>query len=185
MTDELKSKLVRTLRQSPVRLEPINDSHLETLKAACARDREIWEIFPVSMLDDNFQVSVERFHQTGEFVTFAVIHDVDDQQSVVGMTSYIRPTIHGAVEIGGTYIAAEVRGTGFNSIMKKLMIENAFSNGFHRIQFNVDTRNERSMAAVLKLGAKQEGVLRKDRITWTGYVRDTAIFSILKEEYEY
>jgi RimJ/RimL family protein N-acetyltransferase len=51
------------------------------------------------------------------------------------------------------------------------------------VEFRVDTRNTRSMAAVLKLGATQEGVLRKNRITWTGYERDTAVFGLLREEW--
>jgi N-acetyltransferase len=52
-----------------------------------------------------------------------------------------------------------------------------------RVQFRVDTRNLRSQAAVLKLGAVKEGVLRRDRLTWTGYIRDTAYFSILADEW--
>jgi RimJ/RimL family protein N-acetyltransferase len=67
--------------------------------------------------------------------------------------------------------------------MKKLMIDHAFACGFTRIEFRVDTRNKRSMAAVLKLGAKHEGTLRRNRITWTGYVRDTAVFGLLEEEW--
>jgi len=63
------------------------------------------------------------------------------------------------------------------------MIDRAFACGFTRIEIRVDTRNSRSMAAVLKLGATHEGTLRRNRITWTGYVRDTAIFGLLKDEW--
>ena len=55
--------------------------------------------------------------------------------------------------------------------------------GAVRVQFKVDTRNERSQAAVTKLGAVREGVLRRDRRTWTGHIRDTAVFSILDREW--
>ena len=144
-------------------------------------DQEIWEIYPVSMLDENFDKAIQAFHNTSNWVRFAVINRETD--TVVGMTNYINPDQFDVVEIGGTYIAPSVRGSGFNNIMKKLMINHAFACGFTRIEFRVDTRNKRSMAAVLKLGATHEGTLRKNRITWTDYVRDTAVFGLLKEEW--
>ena len=55
--------------------------------------------------------------------------------------------------------------------------------GIRRVEFRVDARNARSQAAMAKLGATGEGVLRADRITWTGHVRDTVLFSILKDEW--
>jgi RimJ/RimL family protein N-acetyltransferase len=67
--------------------------------------------------------------------------------------------------------------------MKTLLLDHAFDCGYRKVEFRVDTRNTRSMAAVLKLGATQEGVLRKNRITWTGYERDTAVFGLLREEW--
>lgn len=175
------AELSATLEQGPVRLEPLQEQHLEPLRAACAEDQEIWDIYPVSMLDENFDKAIEAFHDTTNWVRFAVINT--DTGKLVGMTNYINPDQFSVVEIGGTYIAPSVRGSGFNGIMKKLMIDHAFAHDFTRIEFRVDTRNKRSMAAVLKLGAQQEGILRKNRITWTGYVRDTAVFGLLKSEW--
>jgi RimJ/RimL family protein N-acetyltransferase len=63
------------------------------------------------------------------------------------------------------------------------MLDHAFNCGAARVQFKVDTRNQRSQAAVAKLGAVREGVLRRDRLTWTGYIRDTVVFSILDHEW--
>ena len=63
------------------------------------------------------------------------------------------------------------------------MLRRAFDCGIRRVEFRVDSRNLRSQAAMAKLGAVREGVLRADRITWTGHVRDTVLFSILKEEW--
>ena len=174
-------ELSATLEQGAVRLEPLAEHHLEPLRAACAEDKDIWDIYPVSMLDDNFDKAIEAFHDTTNWVRFAVINRETDK--LVGMTNYINPDQHGVLEIGGTYIAPSVRGSGFNDAMKKLMIDHAFAHGFTRIEFRVDTRNKRSMAAVMKLGAQREGTLRKNRITWTGYVRDTAVFGLLKEEW--
>jgi RimJ/RimL family protein N-acetyltransferase len=175
-------KLSTILEDGPVRLEPLAEHHLEPLRAACAEDQDIWEIYPVSMLDKNFDKAIQAFHNTSNWVRFAVINSETD--TVVGMTNYINPDQTTKVtEIGGTYIAPSVRGSGFNNIMKKLMIDHAFACGFTRIEFRVDTRNKRSMAAVLKLGATHEGTLRKNRITWTNYVRDTAVFGLLEEEW--
>jgi RimJ/RimL family protein N-acetyltransferase len=176
------AELSTILEQGLVRLEPLAEHHLEPLRAACAEDKEIWEIYPVSMLDENFDQAIRSFHDTSNWVRFAVLHS--ETGRLVGMTNYINPDPNTKVtEIGGTYIAPSVRGSGFNDIMKKLMIDHAFAHGFNRIEFRVDTRNKRSMAAVLKLGAQHEGTLRKNRITWTGYVRDTAVFGLLKEEW--
>jgi len=62
-------------------------------------------------------------------------------------------------------------------------MRHAFDRGYRRIEFRVDSRNARSQAAMKKLGAVREGVMRADRITYTGHVRDTVLFSILKEEW--
>ena len=177
----MTEKLSKTLEDGRVRLEPLAKHHIEPLRAACAEDRDIWDIYPVSMLDENFDEAIRAFHDTTSWVRFAVIDNEAD--AVVGMTNYINPDQHGVVEIGGTYIAPSVRGIGFNDMMKKLLIDHAFANGFRKVEFRVDMRNKRSIAAVLKLGAQQEGILRKNRITWTGYVRDTAVFGLLKEEW--
>ncbi|HZV19755.1 MAG TPA: GNAT family protein [Sphingobium sp.] len=68
--------------------------------------------------------------------------------------------------------------------MKRLMVAHAFACGLRRIEFRIDTRNARSQAAVRKLGAVYEGTLRAERITWTGHVRDTALFALLREDWE-
>ena len=169
------------LENHPVRLEPLAQHHLEPLRAACEEDPDIWQIYPINMLGDGFDREMARFHSLESWVHFAVIDLA--QNRVVGMTNFINPDAFGVVEIGGTYISPSVRGTGFNRGMKKLLVEHAFANGFTRIEFRVDTRNTRSMAAVAKLGAAREGTLRRNRVTWTGYVRDTAIFGLLRDEW--
>ncbi|WP_373486659.1 GNAT family N-acetyltransferase [Blastomonas sp.] len=175
------SALSVVLEDGDVRLEPLASHHVEPLRAACARDAEIWEIYPVSMLGEQFDVATEEFHATADWVRFAVLH----RGVLVGMTCYIKPDERNhAVEIGGTYIEPAARGpAGVNATMKRLMINHAFACGFTRIEFRVDARNLRSRAAVLKLGATHEGVLRKNRITWTGHVRDTCVFSLLSHEW--
>ena len=87
------------------------------------------------------------------------------------------------LEIGGTYYRPKFRGTGFNGRIKDMMLRRAFSAGIRRVEFRVDQRNGRSQAAMKKLGAVREGVLRADRMTWTGHVRDTVLFAILRDEW--
>ena len=176
------AELSVTLEEGPVRLEPLQEQHLEPLRAACAEDQEIWGIYPVNMVGDDFDKAMAAFHDLKSWVQFAVINTKTGK--VVGMTNYINPDQHGVVEIGGTYIAPSVRGIGFNDVMKKLLINHAFANGFRKVEFRVDLRNKRSQSAVLKLGARLEGTLRKNRVTWTGFVRDTCVFGLLKEEWQ-
>lgn len=174
--------LLATLAHGPVRLEPLEDRHLEPLRAACAADQEVWDIYPVNLGGDGFDAAIAMFRASREWTNFVVIDTRDE--TLVGMTNYISPTMFGVVEIGGTYIAPNVRGGEFNRVMKMLMIEHAFANGYEKIEFRVDTRNVRSMAAVAKLGAQREGTIRQNMVTWTGYRRDTALFGLLKSEWQ-
>jgi len=182
MTDPLKM-LAIPLSDGNVRLELRTEAHREGLRAACAADPDIWEIYPMSMLGAHFDTAfdaMESFHATKNWINYAVL----DGDRIVGMTNYIgADPANGVLEIGGTYITPDVRGGAFNGTMKRLMIDHAIACGYSRIEFRIDTRNARSMAAVLKLGATHEGTLRKNRITWTGYVRDTAVFGLLADEW--
>ena len=177
--------LNKKLSNAQVLLEPLAPKHHEELRLACAEDQEIWDIYPNSMLGEHFDKAIADMSKGQDRAVFAVIKiDALRLQKVVGMTSYINPDQQGVVEIGGTYISPEVRGTGFNLTMKRLLIEHSFACGYHRIEFRVDVRNKRSQKAVLKLGAKQDGILRKNRITWTGHIRDTAVFSLFQDEWQ-
>ena len=70
-----------------------------------------------------------------------------------------------------------------NTEAKILMLKHAFDAGAACVQFRVDVRNARSQDSVARLGAVREGVLRRDRLIWTGHVRDTVYFSILDSEW--
>ena len=87
------------------------------------------------------------------------------------------------MEIGFTYYAPDVRGGAVNPAAKRLLLGHAFDAGAQRVQFRVDAINARSRAAVLKLGAVQEGILREDKVTWTGRIRSTVVFSVLPSEW--
>lgn len=172
------------LENAFVRLEPLGEAHREPLRAACAADAEIWAaLYPYSLAGEHFD---PRFRELlteaarGATIPFAVIAG----GQVVGMTSLLAiDPINATVEIGATYYRPEHRGGAANPAAKRLLLAHAFAAGARRVQLKVDALNARSRAAVLKLGAVQEGVLRQDRVTWTGRVRDTVYFSVLAAEW--
>ena len=162
------------------RAELFSEKYREELKAACAEDDAVWEIYANNFGPDGFDGSIDRYLSNPSNRTFVLF----EGQELVGMSSYIGIDPNRQVlEIGGTYYRPSFRGTGFNRRAKAMMIAQAFGSGLRRIEFRVDRRNGRSQAAMKKLGAVREGVIRADRITWTGHVRDTVLFAILKEEW--
>lgn len=172
--------LAEPMAAGPLRLEPMAEAHREALRDACAQDPDIWTIYATSYDPDRFDASFDRIRSQADWRCFTIFHD----RHVVGMSCYIGiDADRGALEIGNTYYVPALRGTGFNRQVKDLMIRRAIACGFRRIEFRVDSRNARSQAAMAKLGAVREGVLRADRITWTGHVRDTVLFSILAHEW--
>jgi RimJ/RimL family protein N-acetyltransferase len=172
--------LEQELTDGNLSLVPFKAEHAGPLLDACSRDGDIWEIYPVNMLGEDAEAMLKRFHGEQGWVRLTVLLD----DAVIGTSSYINPDpANGTVMIGGTYIEPAARGTGVNRRMKQLMIDHAIGCGFWRIEFTVDTRNARSMAAMEKLGAVREGILRRNRVTWTGYVRDTALYAILADDW--
>jgi RimJ/RimL family protein N-acetyltransferase len=163
-----------------VRAEPLTEAHRAALKAACAEDGEIWRIYSVSFAPDQFDPNFDLILSRANWRCFALFSG----DRLVGMSCFIGiDPERGVLEIGNTYYIPAMRGTGFNRRIKDLMLKRAFGCGFRRVEFRVDARNARSQAAMAKLGAVREGVLRADRITWTGHVRDTVLFSILAHEW--
>ena len=161
--------------------EPYSDAWHDALKAACAEDLEIWPIYSISFDPEHFDKSIDIFAKSKRNRTF-VLFEGDE---LVGMSSFLGiDEDRGVLEIGGTYYRPKFRGTGYNRRVKDMMLRRAFDCGFRRVEFRVDERNKRSQAAMAKLGAVREGILRADRITWNGHVRDTVLFSILKEEWK-
>ena len=162
------------------RAELFSEDQRESLKAACAEDCEIWQVYANNFGPDGFDASIDLYTSSPRNRTF-VLFDGDE---LAGMSSFLgvdepRQTL----EIGGTYYRPHLRGTGFNRRVKEMMLARAFECGIRRVEFRVDRRNQRSQAAMKKLGAVREGILRADRITWTGHVRDTVLFAILKDEW--
>ena len=172
----------RLLAGTRVRLEPLRSDHQADMQRTLESDPENWMIQSVSAIGPAFENYWRMMAATPRRITLAAF----DQASarMVGTSSFldIDPQ-HRTLEVGATWFRPEYRGTALNVETKLLMLGQAFDAGALRIQFSVSAANARSQAAVLKLGAKQEGVLRRHRITWTGAHRDTVIFSIIAEEW--
>ena len=163
-----------------VRGEPMTEPHRAALKAACAEDPEIWSIFALSFDAAHFDATFDTIMAL-PWVRFALF---DDSGGLIGMSCFLNMVEdRQTLEIGNTYYRPCFRGTGINRRVKAMMMVRAFECGFTRIEYRVDQRNTRSQAAMTKLGAVREGVMRKDRTIWTGHRRDTVLFSILKGEW--
>jgi RimJ/RimL family protein N-acetyltransferase len=103
---------------------------------------------------------------------------------VVGTTSYLEVSLPDArLEIGSTVYSPSVWATEVNPECKLLLMTWAFDHGFGRVQLKTDIRNRRSQAAIAKLGAAYEGVLRRYQRRQDGTVRDTVMFSVTAEEW--
>jgi RimJ/RimL family protein N-acetyltransferase len=174
--------MTERLEHGSVSLELLAEQHREELRAACNADPEIWAIYPYSMAGEHFGAwwDAAMARQGHQSITFATCLD----GRCVGTSSYLNIEPGAAVvEIGGTYFAPDARGGIVNPSAKLMMLRHAFERGARRVAFRVDALNSRSRAAVLKLGAVQEGILRQSGVTWTGRVRDTVVFSILRDEW--
>jgi RimJ/RimL family protein N-acetyltransferase len=162
------------------RAELFSEQRRAALKAACAEDREIWAIYANDFGPDGFDSSVDSYTAAKRNRTFVLF----DGEELAGMSSYLGiDEARQCLEIGGTYYHPHLRGTGFNRRVKEMMLARAFDCGVRRVEFRVDARNHRSQAAMKKLGAVREGLLRADRVTWNGHVRDTVLFAILRDEW--
>ena len=163
-----------------IRGEPFEERHRDALRAACAEDRGIWQIYSMNFGPEDFDRNIDLLSTYRRNRTFVLF----EGDALVGMSSFLGiDEGRQVVEIGSTYYRPAFRGTGFNARCKDMMLRRAFDCGVRRVEFRVDVRNARSQAAVAKIGGVKEGVLRADRITWTGHVRDTALFSILADEW--
>jgi RimJ/RimL family protein N-acetyltransferase len=174
----------RLLKGRFVALEPVEPRHHAALKQASS-ERSIFRHMPFNVERTGFEALLawsEREVARGTQIAYAVRRLADDR--IVGSTSYlaIAPE-HGRVEIGATWYEASAQGTAVNPEAKCLLLENAFASGYHRAEFKTDANNAQSRAALLKLGAKEEGTFRGHMWISKGYFRDTVYFSILANEW--
>jgi len=177
-----------TLEHDAVRLSPIRREQWP----------ELWEIAKDS-LDDTFRWipysmrSAQEFQnwmdkafaeqERGESLVFVTV--ARGSNELAGSTRFMNiDRANRRVEIGSTWIAPKWQRTAINTEAKYLMLRHAFETwGCIRVELKTDALNQKSRNAILRIGAKEEGTLRRHLITWTGRVRDTVYFSILDHEW--
>jgi RimJ/RimL family protein N-acetyltransferase len=186
---------IPTLAGPYVRLQPLAPEHIDALVIAANEDRSSYAYTNVvENVDDATQyVDVMlTMWKAGEVVPFVQVDVARDR--VVGVTRIMTirrlndSSMPYAVEIGGTWLAASTQRTGINTNAKLLLLEHAFTTlGVGRVDLKTDARNERSRAAIARIGATFEGVLRHWQPSMVlgeeGRLRDSAIFSILDTEW--
>ena len=168
-----------------VRLEPLTAALENELRAALDCDAASWDIMVGAAYGPHFDgwwTSALSAMASGSRVAWAVRRKSDGV--LVGTTSLyeIKPE-HRRCEIGSTFYRPEARGGPVNPACKQLLLAHAFEAGAVRVEIITDAINEQSQAAIRKLGARFEGRLNKHKITWTGRVRDTALFAILDDDW--
>lgn len=166
-------------------LEPLGTSHVAEACEAVA-DGEIWRQWTTDIPSpEGMQAEIERRieqHRKGLMLPFAVR---DAAGRFAGMTSFMNiEAAYLRLEIGSTWYRRDVRRTGLNTQAKLLLLGHAFDAlGCVAVEFRTHFFNHASRAAIARLGAKQDGILRNHRITRNGTLRDTVVFSIIASEW--
>ena len=171
-----------------VRLEPIGREHAQLFWEVSKDDvDEIfrWYHYALKNLNDFDDVVAKALaeQERGESVAFATVERGSGK--VVGGTRFMNiDRANRRVEIGSTWIAPAWQRTAVNTEAKYLMLRHAFEVWkCGRVELKTDALNQKSRNAILRIGAKEEGTLRRHVITWSGRVRDTVYFSILDSEW--
>ena len=168
-----------------VRLEPFAPGLKEAVRDALNVDEAAWSIMVSTAYGKHFDPwwdgFIERF-EAGRDTPYAVRRLEDGR--IVGTSSLhdLFPQ-HRRVELGSTFFHPDARGGAVNPASKRLLLQHAFDSGIVRVEIITDGINARSQAAIAKLGAVREGVLRRHKITHTGRVRDTVMFAITDQDW--
>jgi len=174
------------LEGTVVRLVPMERSHLFAL-ADVGLDPSLWALIPTPVTDlDSMRRWLEAALEqqaTGTALPFVTVERASG--TVVGSSRFAAwVSEHRRIEIGWTWIAPPWQRSGVNTEAKFLMLRHAFEVlGCLRVELKTDALNMRSRAAILRLGAREEGTFRKHMLTQQGRVRDSVYFSITDEEW--
>lgn len=175
-----------TLTGRFVRLEPLRHAHVDDLLRAAADDR-IWTWLPRRLQErraiESFVANAMARERDGKEFPFAVV--LLNPERVVGSTRFMDVNVDDrGVEIGWTWYSPDVWGGRLNPEAKLLLMRHAFETWRAiRVYFKTDEKNERSRAAIMKLGAKFEGILRNHRIRQDGSYRGSAVYSVIESEW--
>jgi RimJ/RimL family protein N-acetyltransferase len=176
-----------TLEGRHVRLEPLAEAHVAAL-ARHAADDKVWTHFGGARMTDEpairqrIEVARQLLEQ-GAALTFAIVDLARGE--AVGATAYLDVSVPDRrLEIGSTWLGRAAWRTAVNTEAKYLLLTHAFEGlGCLRVQLKTDIRNLRSQAAIERLGAVKEGVLRAHMLRRDGSQRDTVLYSIIAGEW--
>jgi RimJ/RimL family protein N-acetyltransferase len=169
-----------------VTLEPLTPAHHDGLVAA-ARDGELWNLWYTSVpRPEAMAAEIERrlaLQKAGSMLAFTARRNEDN--AVIGMTTFMNAdAVNRRVEIGSTWNARSAQRSGTNTESKLLLLTHAFDTlNCIAVEFRTHWLNQQSRAAIAKLGAKQDGVLRSHSLAGDGTLRDTVVFSIIAIEW--
>jgi RimJ/RimL family protein N-acetyltransferase len=175
-----------TLAGQHVKLVPLAAGH-EAALAAAAADGELWKLWytsvPAPGATRAYIDAALAMRDTLGAHPFAVIDAKTDE--IVGSTRYFNvEAAHRRLEIGHTWYARRVQRTALNTEAKLLLLSHAFEKlGAIAVEFRTHFMNHQSRAAIARLGAKQDGILRNHQIGKDGAYRDTVVFSIIESEW--
>jgi RimJ/RimL family protein N-acetyltransferase len=169
-----------------VRLEPLSPEHTAGL-AEVGLDHDLWKWIPTPVrTPEEMSVYVQTAlnkQAAGSALPFALIETSSGR--VVGSTRYGNiDRLHHRVEIGWTWVTRQWQRTPINTDAKYLLLRHAFETlKCIRVELKTDSLNDRSRAAILRIGARQEGIFRNHMITASGRIRHTVYFSIVDSEW--
>ncbi len=175
-----------TLEGRHVRLEPLSQAHHGDLSAV-GLEESLWRWIPTPVRtpeEMSAYIATALDEQTrGVSLPFALIEKSGNR--AIGSTRYGNIELtHHRVEIGWTWVAPAWQRTAVNTEAKYLLLKHAFETlGCIRVELKTDSLNERSRAAILRIGAREEGTFRNHMITVSGRIRHTVYFSILDSEW--
>ncbi len=167
-------------------LEPLSPEHHDALIAAVS-DGNLWKLWYTSVpAPERMYSEIERrldLQKKGSMLPFVIRRQ--DTGALCGMTGYMNiDAVHKRVEIGSTWTAASAQRTGINTECKLMLLTHAFET-MHciAVEFRTHWINQQSRAAIARLGAKQDGILRNHQRMPDGSLRDTVVFSIIESEW--
>src|SRR5580692_7882637 len=175
-----------SLHGQHVALVPLAHSHEEDL-AEAVRDGELWTLWYTSIpTPERLREEIDRrldLHGKGSMIPFAVIEKSTGK--AVGMTTFMHiDAVNRRVEIGSTWYRKRVQRSALNTECKQLLLTYAFEQlRCIAVEFRTHFFNQQSRAAILRLGAKLDGILRRHQMAANGTVRDTCVYSILDCEW--
>ncbi|WP_076591175.1 GNAT family N-acetyltransferase [Herminiimonas arsenitoxidans] len=175
-----------TLIGPTVELRPLQAEDAASLVAAAA-DGELWNmkvtIIPGPDTVGNYIATALEGRQAGTVMPFVIVRR--DTGQIVGSTRFWKIDLaNRKMEIGHTWLGSSTQRSGINTEAKYLLLTHAFeAMQAIRVQFTTDELNEKSRAAILRIGAKQEGIVRHERIMPDGRKRNSVRFSIIDSEW--